>query len=227
MKETYNLVSQIKRAAVSVPTNIIEGYLKEFLRECKMKEMIEIIYWLFPGFLTIFILTFLIRDIDLKKDLLGALVYSFMAYGMLEICRSNFHLFRSQSSIFIFDILVSFALAFLTIGFLGIGKVREWIIKTRSDIFMTAWDVAWRRMSYESPVFCEIHLKNGNRPVVGIFSSESSASFSYRKDGVYLEKTLSFDDNDNKLQIDESSLGVFIPHDEIKYIKFYKLEEEG
>jgi len=196
-----------------------------------MKEIIEIFEWLYPGFLAVFILTFLIRDLDWKKDLFGAFVYSNLTMFIVDTFSPFLQKIPYLSLInghkFLFSSLVAIILSVFTIWLLSFKKLRGFIIRSRNELFMTAWDAAWKKMSTESPVICEVYLKGASIPVVGIFSSESISSFSNRKDGIYLEKLLFWDRSLKNIQIDPSSLGAFISHDEIAYIKFYKLLYQG
>lgn len=194
----------------------------------EINELVKFITWFYPGFLSMFILTFLIRELDWKKDLFGVLVYSYITYFLIDV------IYKLTSCSWIVENKVfcssgiAILLALLTIIFLSYERVRKFILKTRNEIFMTAWDASWKRMYEESPVICEVYLKNSKIPIVGVFASNSVSSFSYRKDGIFLEKVLTWNSDEENLTIDESSLGIFIPHEEIKYIKFYKFPmEEG
>jgi hypothetical protein len=193
--------------------------------EENMDVTLKVFLFLYPGFLSIFVLTFLIRDIDWKRDLLGALVYSVLTDSIADFLLSVLKLPFLEKHRFLLLTIIAFILAILTIWLLSLGFIRRVLIRTRNDLFMTAWDAAWKKMSLESPVICEVYLKDEKFPIVGVFSAESVVSFSNRKDGIYLEKLLIPDENFTKAKIDESSLGIFIPHDEIKLIKFYKLRE--
>jgi hypothetical protein len=195
-----------------------------------MKELYDLLVLLFPGFLVIFILTFLTRDVDWKRDVFGAFAYSLIinncveAIGHTSITQLSWLAEFISQHAFVCKTVFAILVALLTVWILSFRCVRKFIIKTRSELLMTAWDATWKRMSLlEKPVFCEIYLKDEQIPVIGIFSGDSVASMSYRKDGIFLEKVLSYEGE--SLKIDETSSGIFIPHEQIRYIKFYKMED--
>jgi hypothetical protein len=174
---------------------------------------------LFPGVMSIAIINFLIKKVSIKDDIIGMVFFAGLNYVIAQLFVS-FDWYKEYY--LVGTIFIAVVLAGLSIWLVSINVIKNFIIKTRGSIFLTAWDTAWRQMSIsDSIVICEIKLKDGEI-VRGYYTRGSSASFSYNKDGVFLVKTI-----ENNKDLDSLSQGILIPHNEISYIKFYKGEDDG
>jgi hypothetical protein len=182
-------------------------------------DNINLIILLFPGIISIAIINFLIKKVSIKDDIIGVVFFAGLNYLIAQLFVS-FDWYKEYY--LVIGILIAIVLAGLSIWLVSINWIKNFIIKTRGSIFLTAWDTAWRQMSIsDSIVICEVKLKDGEI-ARGYYTQGSSASFSSNKDRVFLIKTIENSDTLNNI-----SKGILIPHNEISYIKFYKGENDG
>ena len=182
-------------------------------------DNINLIMLLFPGMISMSIINFLIKKVSIKDDIIGMVFFSGLNYIIVQQL-IDFDWYKEHA--LVVAIVVAIIVAGLSMWLISIDKIKNFIIKTRGSIFLTAWDTAWKQMSLSnSIVICEVKLKDGET-VRGIYAKGSSASFSYNKDGIFLIKTI-----ENNETLDYLSQGILIPHNEIVYIKFYKGEDDG
>ncbi|MDZ5784619.1 DUF6338 family protein, partial [Marinococcus luteus] len=83
----------------------------------------------------------------------------------------------------------------------------------------TAWDYIMHRSSW-----IIVTLQNDDR-VYGYYSENSFASISNDGQDIFLEKIYEFDKDKREWIDDGRSLGIWIPHREIKYLEITFIEE--
>lgn len=185
-------------------------------------DNLELLMTLFPGFISVSIVHFSIKKTDIKADLLGIFSFAFINNIIIaHLCEP------SNPHIRIYSVILAILLAFLFIYILSCQRIQKLIRWSRSNYLLTSWDYAWKKMSINKngnekfQITCEIKLKSKDI-IWGVFVKGSNISLSHNKDGIYLPHIL----NDEKTDIDENCLGIFISHTEIEYVKFLKNEKD-
>lgn len=110
----------------------------------------------------------------------------------------------------------------------GIARRKRWLPSLLAQLRLvpsidTGHPDAWSKaFSNSDPQLAVVGLKNGER-VTGAFGMGSDASIDPANRDLFLERCYSEDENGD-LESESLSQGIYIPADEIRYVKFYRIE---
>jgi hypothetical protein len=174
-----------------------------------------LLFFVAPGFISLKVWGILTSAprFRLSESLMEAVVYS--SFNFLALI-GFFDKLKSFNSILAYGVFFIICPIIWPGAVYCIAKIR--VVKTR--ITPTSWD---HYFNEGEDCFVLIHMKDNEEMIGGLFSGKSFASSYPEKEDLYLEELWKVDENGKFMEKVESTNGLLVNFDEIKYIEFFRL----